>query len=389
MKRLAALDGIRGLAIALVLMAHLGQILNVGMAKIGTTASLAHLLIDGWIGVDIFFVLSGFLITGIILEERGSERFWTNFYLRRAFRILPAFVVIIAVAVIGVRIFNPSNAVPLAYVLSAGLFVANLPILAHAAPPLLSHLWSLAVEEQFYLIWPQAAKRLSAELLFKIALGVTIGCELLRIILSAMNVPIAFQYEFTFTHCDGLTVGAALAVGLTLPHVEGFLGKRWRTIAVGGLIALPASLLLRHSGFSSFNLQVLRIPPAIIVTSMLIFAAVKAELPAILSRFFTGSVITYLGRRSYALYLVNRPIQVVVSSSRAEGYLSRLPHGVPTNLMLMAAVIVVSLLMAEISWRLIESPAQALRVRLMRGEQGGSRRYQAEEVEVSELAKAN
>jgi peptidoglycan/LPS O-acetylase OafA/YrhL len=96
--------------------------------------------------------------------------------------------------------------------------------------------------------------------------------------------------------------------------------------------------------------------------------------------------MTYLGRRSYALYLINRPLQVAISDSRGHGYLARLPQGIPINLLLMVFVTAVSLILTEISWRLIESPAQDLRRRWMLRREDGTRAHPSEEMEISKLA---
>ena len=381
MKRLSELDGIRGLAIALVMSAHLGQVLDTSKRSFAS-----RLMIDGWIGVDVFFVLSGFLITGIIVKERSREDFWGNFYLRRAFRILPAFAAVFGITLVAIHFFQPHTPVSTGYVLSAIFFLANWPLFSHSVVPMFSHLWSLAVEEQFYFLWPQPAKRLSTTAIFKLALALTVACELLRIGLTLAGVSSDLQYGLTLTHFDGLTIGAALAAGITQPSVRRFLDEWWHRIALLAIFLLAGSLLFLHSNFRVLNPQILRIPPAILLTSMLIYGAVESALPSPLQRFFSSDVMTYLGRRSYALYLINRPLQVAISDSRGHGYLARLPQGIPINLLLMVFVTAVSLILTEISWRLIESPAQDLRRRWMLRREDGTRAHPSEEMEISELA---
>jgi peptidoglycan/LPS O-acetylase OafA/YrhL len=365
--------------------AHLGQILDVGMEK---KSIASRIMIDGWIGVDLFFVLSGFLITGIILKERSREDFWSKFYLRRAFRILPAFVTVFGITLVAVHFSRP-HTVSTGYVLSAIFFLANWSILSHPVVPMLSHLWSLAVEEQFYFLWPPAARRLSATAILKLALALTVACELLRIVLTLAGVSPDLQYGLTLTHFDGLTIGAALAAGITLPGVYRFLAGWWQRIALLAIFLLAVSLLFLHSSFPVLNPQILRIPPAILLTSMLIYGAVESALPSPLSKFFGSDMMTYLGRRSYALYLINRPIQVAISDCRDHGYLARLPQGIPINLLLMVFVTAVSLLLTEISWRLIESPAQDIRRRWMRRIEEGTRTLLSEETEISQLVGQN
>jgi peptidoglycan/LPS O-acetylase OafA/YrhL len=194
------------------------------------------------------------------------------------------------------------------------------------------------------------------------------------------------QYGLTPTHFDGLTIGTALAAGITLPHVHRFLAVWWRRIALLAVVLLAASGLFLHSKAWILGGQILRIPPAILLTSMLIYGALESALPSSLSKFFGSVVMTYLGRRSYALYLIHRPIQVAILDSRDHGYLARLPHGIPINLLLMIFAIAVDLILTEISWRLIESPAQDLRRRWIRAIDDGTQVHQSEEMEISRLA---
>lgn len=142
------LDGLRALAVAAILIFHAAPALAPG----------------GFVGVDVFFVLSGFLITGVIVQEREAGRFgFAQFYLRRARRILPAYVVVLAtVAVAAWAILLPREMATLGWSLGgSALFLANVVFaqgggyfepMAEQSP--LLHLWSLSVEEQFYLVWP-------------------------------------------------------------------------------------------------------------------------------------------------------------------------------------------------------------------------------------------
>jgi peptidoglycan/LPS O-acetylase OafA/YrhL len=369
LKRISQLDGIRGLAIAAVLVDHLGQILNIGIGRNLVVIALYRVMHVGWLGVDIFFVLSGFLITGIILKDREQPDFWGTFYLRRAFRILPAFIVVFAVTLFAAHLFAPNIHVSASYLLPAIFFMANWTVLNNGEMPLLTHLWSLAVEEQFYFLWPQAAKRMRPENLFKLALALAVVSEFARIALALLHVDPYIVYKITPTRIDGLAIGAALAVGINLPRIHGFLTRRWRPIALVAAVMLPISFIVMRGNLFVFYVwsQVLAIPPAIILTAMLIFAAMESSLPSNLSLFFGNPVMKYLGRRSYALYLIHEPIQVAMERSRAHGYLARLSPGVAINIVLIVCALAVSFVLTELSWRLIESPAQAARHLLARG----------------------
>jgi peptidoglycan/LPS O-acetylase OafA/YrhL len=368
LKRISQLDGIRGLAIAAVLFAHLGALMGVGIGRNLVVIALYRFMHVGWLGVDIFFVLSGFLITGIILKDRVRPDFWGTFYLRRAFRILPAFTVVFVLTLLAAHFFAPEIHVSSAYIIPALFFMANWTIVNMGEMPMLGHLWSLAVEEQFYFLWPQAAKRLRAETLLKLALTLAVASELARLVLALLHVNPYIVYKITPTRIDGLAVGAALAISITLPRVHTLLTRWWRTAAVVAVVLLPLAFAAMHGSLFVFNVwsQVLAIPPAIVLTAMLIFGATESSLPSVVARFFDNPVMTYLGRRSYALYLIHEPIGVAVQRSRANGYLAQLPQGVFVNLVLIFSGLAISLVLTEASWRLIESPAQSLRHLWMR-----------------------
>jgi peptidoglycan/LPS O-acetylase OafA/YrhL len=135
--------------------------------------------------------------------------------------------------------------------------------------------------------------------------------------------------------------------------------------------------------------QVLAIPPTIVLTAMLIYGVAESALPPGLARFFGSPVMTYLGRRSYAIYLIHVPIDIAVWVSRSHGLLQRLPPGVGVNAALILSAIAVSLCLAEVSWRLIESPAQALRRRWTRTREGNRPAHTPEEIEIVQLAREN
>jgi peptidoglycan/LPS O-acetylase OafA/YrhL len=337
------------------------------MGKKAILLVLYRVMHVGWLGVDIFFVLSGFLITGIILKDRSKKDFWGNFYLRRAFRILPAFVVVFVVTLVLAHFFSPDIVVKSGYILAATFFMANWTIVNFSEMPMLTHLWSLAVEEQFYFLWPQAAKRMKHITLFRFALILAIASEAIRLALALMHVNAYIIYKITPTRIDGLSIGAALAIGLRLPKVREFLERWWQRIALISAILLPITFLALKGNLFVFNTwsQIFAIPPTIVLVAMLIYGSVEGVLPYALGRFLGNPVLTYLGRRSYAIYLIHEPVRYAVQASRSDGFLSRIAPGVPMNVLLMVLIVAVSLVLSELSWRWIETPAQNLRGRLM------------------------
>jgi peptidoglycan/LPS O-acetylase OafA/YrhL len=370
-KRIPALDGIRGLAIAAILAVHSIELILASVPYSRFVHTLFGLLSTGWLGVDIFFVLSGFLITTILFEERTKPDFWSDFYLRRSLRILPPFAAVFGITILAIHFLLPAIRLTPAILLPAIFFLENWTILNNTDMPMLPQLWSLAVEEQFYLLWPQAATRLGGASILKLSIALAAATELLRIGLALKQVNPYVIYTITPTRIDGLSIGAALSAAMTLPRAQRFLALFWRRIALGSAVLWVVAFLVMHRILHPGNVrsQILAIPPTIVLTAMIIFGSVTSALPAKLGRLLASPVLTYLGRRSYAIYLLHYPILATVLQSRLHGRLAGLPPGFPVNILLTVTAIAASLVLAEISWRLIEAPAQTLRRFLERRKQ--------------------
>jgi peptidoglycan/LPS O-acetylase OafA/YrhL len=363
LRRIAELDGIRGVAIAAILTVHSSEFLVVGVKHKPLYYALYRLMATGWLGVDIFFVLSGFLITTILLEDNDRADFWSRFYLHRSLRILPAFAVVFGLTIAAIHFLVPETHLTAAVILPALFFTENWTVLNGTSMPMLPHLWSLAVEEQFYLVWPQIVRRLSSATVLKVSLGLAVASELLRVILALNHVGVWVIYAITPTRIDGLALGAALAAAVTLPATHQFLAAYWRKIALASAFLLVASFVILHRSLLPDNVlsQILAIPVTILLTAMLIYGSVASTLPAVLRRALANPALTYLGRRSYGLYLIHLPIVFAAWQNRVHGRLSYLPAGLRVNAMLIVISIAICLALTEISWRLVESPAQSLR----------------------------
>jgi peptidoglycan/LPS O-acetylase OafA/YrhL len=238
-QRVPELDGLRGLAILLVLVFHfIGQ---EGVLPHGSLGDcLQRLVVMGWTGVDLFFVLSGFLIGGILMDVRRSPSFFSTFYARRFFRIVPVyylwiFLYIALVAAAGASVTRLSNSgirPPLDFrIFSHFLFLQNLvPIsLFGLAGAWFGHLWSLAVEEQFYLLAPLAV-RFSGGKVLKWLLFATIAfVPLLRIAaLRVWHIPPLYAHVLVICRADALAIGM-LAATLTRGDHPVFSGSASRS----------------------------------------------------------------------------------------------------------------------------------------------------------------
>ncbi len=207
-KQILELDGVRGIAIFLVIAYHFGNF-SPNTELDWAVWQVAGL---GWSGVDLFFVLSGFLITNILLRTKHTAHYFQNFYARRVLRIFPLYFAYIFVAFY--------VALPLAH--RAGqwvhysthgelwywLYLANWPIAHRDAIAPVSHLWSLSIEEQFYMLWPLIVFSTRRSTLLRICLGLVLGTAILRFCFASDPVLI---YNLTPFRLDGLALGAAIA----------------------------------------------------------------------------------------------------------------------------------------------------------------------------------
>jgi peptidoglycan/LPS O-acetylase OafA/YrhL len=235
-KRIPELDGIRGIGICAVFFLHVGAIQG------------------GFIGVDIFFTLSGFLITSILLSEykHTGKVSLRRFYYRRALRLFPALAVLLLVCAAWGQFENLYPNATNSQALSAtSFYYANWFLAARwigAPPPLgpLSHAWSLSIEEQFYILWPLILLACLKFNLLKRTLGkILLAGALLSLALAGLlylkHAPWQRIYAGTDTHCGGLLIGCAVA--LLKPRLEG-IKKYVPIIAVWGIILLCLILTL-------------------------------------------------------------------------------------------------------------------------------------------------
>jgi peptidoglycan/LPS O-acetylase OafA/YrhL len=347
---LPGLDGLRALAVLAVMFYHAG----------------AAFLPGGFLGVDVFFVISGFLITTLLLHERElSGR--TNlkaFWWRRARRLLPALFLLLLVTVVFSVIFLPGELTGLRGDVAAALgYVTNWELIfnqrsyfeAIGRPPLLRHLWSLAVEEQFYIIWPLIfffGMRLKQRRYLLYGLGLAALAS--AVWMAALYQPDADPsrvYYGTDTRASGLLVGVLLAfVPFLSPEIS---WQGWRTklkaalVNLGGLAALAFMLFcfatldqfqsfLYQGGFLLLSLG----------TAVLIFGVVHPL--SYLGVILEWRPLRYTGQRSYSLYLWHWPIFNITRP--------QLDLPLDDGLLLLAIRFGLTFLVAELSYRFVETP---------------------------------
>jgi len=248
------LDGLRGLAILPVMLYHLTFF---GFATTPLDRALTFLPSLGWTSVDLFFVLSGYLITGILWRARGSEHYFRSFYARRGLRIFPLyygvlvffFVIAPQLSFLGdpARFWAPgSNRETLWY----WLYLQNVQVAlaGHFDHHFLGIAWTLSIEEQFYLVWPLVVLLSGRERLVRICVGLIVGAFALRAVLALAGAPVLTLLTFTFCRVDTLAAGALLAIltqdPVTFVRVE--RGAR-RMLPAAALLWLAVVLWARHA----------------------------------------------------------------------------------------------------------------------------------------------
>jgi len=205
--RIPELDGIRAIAIWMVLLLHVFYgFKNPPGALDFLPGPISQILGHGWLGVDLFFLLSGFLITGILLDTKEHPNYFRNFYLRRVLRIMPLYFTLVFIWACLYRGYRR-------YFLLSTVFGANLAPLFHIhAPHGPDVLWSLAVEEHFYLLWPAIVFLVSRRKLLLLCFVILAGSPILRGFCASQGMNPELIYNLSWFRFDGLAGGAVIAI---------------------------------------------------------------------------------------------------------------------------------------------------------------------------------
>jgi peptidoglycan/LPS O-acetylase OafA/YrhL len=328
------IDGLRGIAVLAILLFHLSTPGAEG----------------GFLGVDIFFVISGFLITGQIsrLAENGKFSL-SNFYLRRARRLLPALVMTLLMSmIIGFYVLSPHDLVLLAKsVLASEVFYSNIYFWSTAGyfsdisqSNILLHTWSLAVEEQFYLVWPLLFLGLIKGLTSggrSWALLTLLTASVIGSVWAARAAPDAAFYLLPFRFHEFLMGGLAYQIGATQQRRLNAIGSG--TLAALGSLVIVGSFFVIDENTTFPGLMSL--PPTIGVALLLLSSP-----PRLLSRFLTWVPLKHIGLASYSIYLIHWPL--IAFSQRTANE----PDGSITRVVIFVSAIT----LGYISYRLIEGP---------------------------------
>jgi len=346
------LDGLRALAVGGVLLFHL--------RLPGTML--------GWTGVQLFFVISGFLITRILLDSRGTSHPFRSFYVRRALRIFPIYYLYLLLLVVlhgGTGATAPLRFLPL-----YATYTHNIPaVLLGDGLLATSHTWSLAVEEQFYWLWPLAILLLPRRSLRFLIIGLLVAAPLWRagVVLIGAN-PLLASATLP-SQIDSIAAGAAIALAYDFGYTARTIRRiGWVGLSLGASLVTALTLVIGLDSFWDWNKWstagpgFLYLTGIAIVSGSLIALVVAGAVP----RFLRWRSLKHIGRISYGIYLYHALVFYAVATN-ADAILA--PTGLSTRSVAGRLIVVVlslgaTVTMAALSWRVIEAPLLAVKDRL-------------------------
>ena len=343
-----AMDGLRGTMLVVIIAVHALFIVRPD----------GSLLPGGFIALDVFFVQSGFLITALLLSEKGrtGEISFKNFYLRRACRLMPAVVVMLAFHAAYWVIKGNPLATEVKAIAAIGLYASNIFLsfpgfLSVTMPNEFGHMWSLSMEEQFYILWPGALvlmlrfhdrNRRSVPTALWVGIAAVIVIRI--VVFRTQGFPAA--YELLWTHSDGIFMGCALAFiwrDRRMPR-RGIVPLAWATLTAMVLFMLFFRQYDTWPYYWGFALQG-------VLSSVLVIAVMGDDWS--LNRFFAWKPMAILGKTSYAAYLWHLPM-IEITHRELSGQ---------SSAVVIAVALALTALATTLSWNLVEQPFLRLKAR--------------------------
>lgn len=342
-----ALDGLRGLAILLVILFH-----------------TFHFMF-GWCGVDLFFVLSGFLITGTLIESKNHPHYFSNFWIKRVLRIFPVYYIVLSVIIIPKVYFQVDTVSYTSW--TYWFYLQNWQYIIKGVFPdgrdTLNHFWSLAIEEQFYFIFPFIIRYTRNKLMpFLLVAFVFIGIAFRYYYFTNNNIG---YYVGTFSRMDSLTMGALLAYFIRYNRV--FLEK-WTlalfyisVVYIGSVLMLTQNMHFSNPYFAGAGFTFF----ALLFSGLLIFSLSDFK-----NNFFKGLLILkpliFLGKISYGLYIYHWILYVFIKPPLERFIFSGFAHSIASKIATSAIIVTLSIILSYISFFYFERQVLKLKNRWVR-----------------------
>jgi peptidoglycan/LPS O-acetylase OafA/YrhL len=310
-------DGLRGAAILLVMLLHFGgSETDHGLARTALPIpGKVYLWIadNGACGVDLFFVLSGFLISGILFDARGSRYYFRNFYARRTLRIFPLYYGALVAVLLPLHVLSlvghAGGQRPPADEWGLWLYCTNLVMVVRGGSVFnsgwlhLSHFWSLAVEEHFYLVWPLVIFAFGRRTSMAICVGCGVVALALRVWLLSMGAPGNTVYVLTPCRMDALALGAFLALLARGPGGERSLARWGWGLLLLGAVGAATTFALRLPGETAEYASALKYTVLALFFGGVLALCVGAPRTGVVGRFWSNPVLRFFGKYSYGLYV--------------------------------------------------------------------------------------
>jgi peptidoglycan/LPS O-acetylase OafA/YrhL len=351
--KIPALDGVRGLAVLLVLLSHFL------LKEFWANEKLYVLAQAGWLGVDLFFVLSGFLITGILVESRDSPNYWSSFYKRRVLRIFPLYYFVVVVTWLTI-IFIEKAPDRLSGYDSFAWFFTFTPNIAmalkngwlyHSHVFNLNHLWSLAVEEQFYIFWPFIVRFLPMRWLAALCVGlICVSTPIRAWSAGAQGVDSVASYVLPFTRMDGLAAGSFLAVFFRLDLQSFIPYHKWLVRLVFVWTGWEIAQIFLHG--TEFRLYTL----SALFFASLLYLSLNTDRNALVRRVCENAFLRDLGKYSFGLYVFHLMFEYVWLGTFGNRLLHSNLHPAVGQMIYVLLAFAGTYLLARLSWILIEKP---------------------------------
>jgi peptidoglycan/LPS O-acetylase OafA/YrhL len=356
--RIPSIDGLRAVAILLVIFDHYTPWIVTGNGPVSTFVRDSA----GWggTGVDLFFVLSGFLITGILVDSKGSSNYFGRFYWRRSLRIFPAYYAFLVPVLFMSRFFTGIGRPWFVF------YLRNWRGADSASDVALGHLWSLAVEEQFYIGWSIIVFLVAARLLPHVTVALITLAPAVRAAMGYFGYTAYEIFRVTPARMDSLLLGALVALMVRSSWKSKLSGMAWLGILVSTGSVTLMRVFMKHIDSGNWIVDVLIPFLSPLLYASILALCLKVRAGGVASAVLTNPFFREVAKYSYAIYLFHLASgRLVFKAYLSMGAWFPAIHKLLTLLFIPVAFAVVFGL-AAISWRFIEGPALSLKDRFFR-----------------------